>query len=146
MDFWSHRIIEGPETIANYDAPLGEIPLFVLVADDAVSRLYVPLLDQQIKGFEERVNFVLRGVKKTLLTKPGERLRAQLDAFMGEAPALTAAVDRAALNRLMRAIEAYKVFLKKGEADGSVPFHVALTLTERLDAMALSVSAIKVLR
>ncbi len=38
------------------------------------------------------------------------------------------------------------MLLADEQHEGSVPYHVALTLTERLDAQALSAKAIKALR
>jgi len=55
-------------------------------------------------------------------------------------------VSDAVLGELPSATKAYRAFLAEEQGNGSVPYHVALTLTERLDAITLSANAIKTLR
>ncbi|MFQ5824520.1 MAG: TIM-barrel domain-containing protein [bacterium] len=146
MDFWSHKITKGPTTIISYPAPLDKIPLFVRVSNEAVLRLYRPLLFEQLKGLEERIQYVLRGTKKILLVKPAQRLRDQMENFSRFIATESEAVNKQAFRDFFTAIEAFKTFLAEEKEKGEVPYHVFQTLTERLDAIKLSLTAIKILQ
>lgn len=146
MDFWSHRILKGPEKIKSLKVPLDKIPVFVRISQGALSLLYLPLFYEQLKGLEERVDYILRGKKKILHVKPAAQLRAQLDGVLSVLPPESEPANEQAFSDFQKAIDSFKSFLLKEEKNGSVPYHVFQTLTERLDAISLSVNALIILQ
>lgn len=142
MDFWSHRIFNGPRTVRSYRAPLDKLPLFVRVSTEAVFLLYRPLFFEQIRGLEDRIDYVLHGTKKIILAGPAQRMRTQLKKFINSVPDSLDSFDATLFENFRDSIDDFRSFLTKEKQEGSIPDHVFQTLTERLGAIELTARGI----
>ncbi len=143
MDFWSSEIYDGPNNIQNYEVSLSQIPLFIRVSSEAEELLLSRLLVEQLRGFKDRIEEIIRGEKKVLLKEPGKLFEKQLGGFEEQFPESASNISLEEVSNLERGVKDFRSFLLREYDNGAVPEFVRSTLIERLDMIRISIELYK---
>jgi len=143
MDFWSSEIYDGPNNIQNYEVSLSQIPLFIRVSSEAKELLLSRLLVEQLRGFKDRIEEIIRGEKKVLLKEPGKLFKKQLGGFEEQFPESASNISLKEVGNLEQGVKDFRSFLLREYDNSAVPEFVRSTLIERLDMIKISVELYK---
>jgi len=134
LDWWTLEKIKGGRTVSTA-APLDQIPLFVRIEGEPKSRLLMPLLEKQSTALHQRLDFILEGNKKYLLTEPWKAAKEAQAALEANTPDFSGKVKNKTLREYENALLDFRSFIEMRFAAGDIPWHTHLTLNERLDAI-----------